>query len=277
MRSSIFLAASAAVNAATWENQDNWGGRCGDRSWNSPVDIDTDSKYESVYKKEEYLPPLHLTGNLNGDVTMTNNGRWVDIKPVGDWNLKLAPNGLVRCEYLLDRFEFYTDGSNHEVNNDRSDMEFITYFKKDAGCTHPRADETMAISILMDTGSKNRAIEKLGAKADQITTAGKSVAVVGFDYSEITPKRDDFLEDYYLYYGAEMFEPCEKPITWIVSRYKEFASSSDLKKFDVLIDVDTNQQFGKKDHDAHKDAVNIGSRIVYKTFKSRSSGFNFFG
>lgn len=252
-----------------WDNTNDWEdtwGTCGEENWQSPIDIDTSDKDETISKSNTYLPDLDWFGPETGTVSLENNGLHIKLNTQG-WTAGVRKGGLLHCDYYLDHFDIYAYGSNHEVNDDRSTGEFIMKLFKDDECTHGGATPTLAISILTERGSTNDAYKPIVDRISQISSYGSTSSQFTFDIGPVTPKY--FLKHYYIYEGSSMVPPCDEATLWMICRYKEYLSNS---QYDALRTV--RGYDGQTLKDNYRSPVKIGARAAYRSWKvSKSSGF----
>lgn len=273
----LLLSIAAASAATIWDTQETWGGHCQEVNTQSPVDIHSTSKDKTIKRKnwDRYFPKegLQYSGNTVGELTATNEGTHIHLAPTHatDFdNFAVHAGGLLFCDYHFEEIDIYQDGSNHKVNDDRSTAELILGFHKDAACTHPRAQQHLHVSILMESGSTNDAITPVSDAAGSLTNVGDNADLGTVTLTDLFPK--NFLDDYYIYEGSHILPPCDPDVTWIINRYKKNAHKDQWKALRTLLGED-----GLPVKDNYRQEIKLGARAAFKTFGSSGSSSGFGG
>ncbi|KAG8431234.1 hypothetical protein GDO86_019206, partial [Hymenochirus boettgeri] len=235
----------------------------------SPINIVTDSTtYDSSLK------PMVLSGyDVSHDkmLMLKNNGHTV----VLDLPDSLLITGGLGQTYRAAQLHFHwgsnsEPGSEHAVNGQRfpGEMHVVHYSAEynnvDEASTQPGGLAVLSVFI-QEGEEENPGFQHLLSYLENITEAGESTEIPGFDIHGLLPQR---LDRYYRYNGSLTTPPCYQTVNWTL-----FNQTVSLSPEQVEILEDTVHS----DHDHimkmnFRDRQSLNGRVVLRSFKPPVGG-----
>jgi len=242
---------------------------CG-KKMQSPINLKTGAAKAA---KNSELPNLKIRPSPSSDDLTTwsvhNTGHDLSMTPdktAANWKDYKLTGGIMDNTYDLHSAHIHWK-AEHEVNGNRQEAE--VHIKWHSAEAQAANQPWTVFAVMINEGSKEKDLDPL---YDAVKAVQTYDAKVNMDLSlkRLLPK--DYDEDYYYYRGSLTSPPCTEGIFWVLPRYM-------LKSSDDQIDElkDMKDKTGDKMKDLYRNEQKLNARTVFKSFKTSSGGFSFFG